>query len=399
MNELRPRILFISPQPYFERRGSPIRVSFNMLALSECGFDVDLLCLPFGEDHETPHVQVIRVGNLFGLRTIPIGPSIWKIPFGLKLWARARQLLRQHDYKAIHVVEDAGWIGVTLARKAGIKCVFERHSDPASYRKGWLRNSIMWLYGKVEAWVIRHADAVIGTGPGLVAQAQTQSPATPAYHIFDIPSSLAEPDSDRVTEVRAMLQQDPDEVLIAYVGSFAVYQGIDLLFAAIPPVVSRAVGVRFVIIGGTEEEITQRRTALGPAAEAVTFVGSVHPDDLPNYLAAADVLMSCRLSGTNTPLKLLDYLKAGRCIVAVDSEANRLILDESLAQFSQPNPTALADAILQLVEDRARRDALASAGRSLIDTTYNYAEFKSRLANVYSSLSAESERSASRRSA
>jgi glycosyltransferase involved in cell wall biosynthesis len=388
MSDNRPKILFITPQPYFQWRGSPIRVSFNMLALSESGYEVDLLCLPFGEEHQTPHVRVLRVGTIFGLRDIPIGPSIWKAFFSIKLWWRARQLVRENSYAFIHVVEDAGWLGVWLARRTGAKLIFEKHSDPASYRKGSLRNAVMWLYGVLEAFVIRRADAVIGTGPGLVAQARHLAPQTPAHHIFDIASSLKEPDLERVAARRADLQRSPDEVLIMYVGSFAVYQGIDLIFGAIPMVCADTPQARFVIIGGSSEEIATRREALGRAADAVTFAGKIHPDQLPDYLAAADVLLSTRISGNNTPLKLLDYLKAGRSILAVDSEANRLILDEKLALFTAPTVPGVAEGIRRLVREPVLRDQLASAGRALIDAHYNYAGFKQRLADVYRTLTA-----------
>ena len=388
MSTDRKRILFISPQPYFQWRGSPIRVGFNMLALSELGYDVDLLTLPFGEERETPGVRIIRVSNIFGLKDIPIGPSIWKVPFDAKLWWRARRLIKEQPYDVIHAVEDAGFIGVSLARMSKAKLVFEKHSDPKSYRKGALRNFVMWLYGKVEAFTIRHADAVIGTGPGLVEQAKRIAPDKPAHHIFDIPSSLAEPDPDRVETLRAQLRRKDDEVLITYVGSFAVYQGIELLFGSIPEVVRRAPRARFLIIGGTAEEIHERTEQLRAqqADQAVTFLGKVAPDDLPNYLAASDILLSSRIAGTNTPLKLLDYLKVGRCILATDNEANRQILDEESAFFVQPDEASFSEGLVAVVADAAVRERLASKGKELIRRTYNFEEFKRRLAGVYEAL-------------
>ena len=43
------RILFIASQPFFEKRGSPIRLGFDLLALSQLGYDVEFLTLPIGE--------------------------------------------------------------------------------------------------------------------------------------------------------------------------------------------------------------------------------------------------------------------------------------------------------------------------------------------------------------
>jgi len=385
------RILFISPQPFFQWRGSPIRVGFNMLALSQLGYEVDLLVLPFGEDREIPGVRILRVDNLFGLKNIPIGPSIWKVPFDFRLYRRARQLIREKPYDAIHAVEDAGFIGVFLARKSGAKLVFEKHSDPGSYRKKLLRNFVMWAYGKVEAFTIRHADAVIGTGPGLVEQALRMAPGKPCHHIFDIPSSLTEAEPSRVARIQGELRKNADEVLVTYVGSFAVYQGIELIFSSIPDVVRRVPNARFIIIGGTPDEIRERTEVLrGQGMEAsVTFLGKIPPDELPHYLAASDVLLSSRIAGTNTPLKLLDYLKAGRCILATDNEANRQILDDESAYFVQPSIESFGSGVAAVVQDAGLRERLARKGTSLIRETYNFGEFKRRLGQVYRNLAME----------
>ena len=388
MNSPRRRVLFISPQPYLQWRGSPIRVGFNLLALSELGYEVDLLTLPFGEDHPVERVRIVRVSNIFGLRDIPIGPSIWKVFFDAKLWLRARRLIRRRPYDVIHAVEDAGFIAVSLARYSRARLVFEKHSDPGSYRGGFFRDLVLRAYGLAEAYAIRRADAVIGTGPGLVEQAREIAPEKPVHHIFDIPSSLVEPDPERVRELKSSLRRREDEVLVTYVGSFAVYQGIELLFAAIPLIVRRYPRVRFVIIGGTPEEIADRKARLRTAGaeEAVSFPGKLPPDRLPDYLAASDLLLSPRIAGANTPLKLLDYLKAGCCILATDNPANRQILCDDSACFVLPDPEAFADGVCRLLDDTAERERLARQGRELIRQTYNFGEFKRRLGRVYASL-------------
>jgi glycosyltransferase involved in cell wall biosynthesis len=357
-----------------------------MQALSELGYEVDLLCLPFGHPKDFPGVRVLRVGRVPGLSDMPIGPSIWKIPFAFKLWYRARQLIKAQRYDVVHAVEDAGIISISLARLSRAKLIFEKHSDAGSYRKGWLRNLILAAYQRAEARAIRHADAVIGTGPGLVAQAKAISPNGKCFHIFDIPSSLTDPDPERVRALRSELKRMADDVLITYVGSFAVYQGIDLLFGAIRKVAAVKPEARFVIIGGNDREIEERRSSLGEAADKVVFLGKIPPDQLPDYLAASDMLLSSRIAGTNTPLKLLDYLKVGRCILATDNQANRLILNEKTAFFVQPNIESFVGGIIHLIDNPDLREQLARTGSQLVLDKYNYHEFKRLLSEVYAAV-------------
>jgi len=383
------RVLFISPQPFFQWRGSPIRVEFDLLALAEQGYEVDFLTLPVGAEKEIEGVRIIRVPNLFGVRSVPIGPSAVKAAFDVLLLFKGLGLAFRRRYDVVHGIEDAGFIGLIIAGLTRCKLVFEKHSDPRSYKKSFLRNAVMTAYAAVERFTVRHADAVIGTGPGLAAQVRAMNVGGQVHEICDIPSSLVAADPDRAARIRTSLKKQDAEVLIAYVGSFAVYQGVDLLFEAVPLVVADNPNARFVIIGGTPDEIRERTQWLADrnVEQAVSFLGKIPPDELPAYLAASDILLSPRIAGANTPLKILDYFKAGGAIVATDVEANRLLLDDDTAVLVRPEPKALAGGIGRAIGDRELRERLAENGRRQIDTKYNFKEFSRLLGECYRNLS------------
>ena len=382
---MKPKILFLVSQPFFQWRGSPIRVGFDLLALTELGYEVDLITLPVGEDRSIPGMNHFRAPNLLGIKNVPIGPSLAKALFDIIIFFQAFSLCQKNRYTAIHCVEDMGPFGVILSFIFRTRLVYEKHSDPGSHKKGFLKNLILSVYALAEKFTIHHADAVIGTGDGLAAQIKTLSPKGPVYSIFDIPSSLQEADPIATEKKRNDLLKHPNEILATYVGSFASYQGIDLLFEAIPLALEQNPKLRFVIIGGTPEEIKTRLAGLKEKRfqDQVTFPGKTPPDLLPNALSASDILLSPRLSGVNTPLKLLDYLKAGRAILAADTEANRLILNDSTALLSPPTAQDYAKGLLQLSQDKALREKISSQGRKLIDSTYNFPNFKSLLQNLY----------------
>lgn len=379
------RVLFLSPQPFFEWRGSPIRVGFDVRALAELGYEVDLLTMPVGMPHTIPGVRVLRVPNALRVRSLPIGPSPAKAALDVVMLLQAWRMAGHRRYAVIHGVEEAGAIALAVARRCGARVIFEKHSDPGSHRKGALRNLVLKAYARVEALTVRRADAVICTGEGLAAQVRASCARARVFHVPDIPSSLAEAAPDKVKAARARLCRRSGERLAMYVGSFAVYQGIDLLFEAIPRAVAQCPGVRFVIIGGTPEQVAGRRGQMAAAgcAEAVTFHDPVPPDELPSVLAAADLLLSPRLTGVNTPLKLLDYLKAGAAIVATDTPANRLILDERTACLTAPDATAFAAGIVRLAADESARRDLAERGRRLQRETFSYDVFKQGLRTCY----------------
>lgn len=380
-----PRVLLISSQPFFQWRGTPIRISFDARALANLGYEVDLLTLPVGLDISIPGVRVLRVPNIFRVREVSIGPSLVKAAFDVLLLFRALGMNLRRWYTVIHGFEDTGLIAWLIGRLCRRRVVFEKHSDPSSYRGGGLRNVIMSLYAAVERFTARHADAVICTGPGLVDQIRAVRADDRVYHIHDIPSSLAQADAARVETIRSELAEQPDDIVAMFVGSFAVYQGVDLLFAAIPDVLRANPRVRFAIIGGTPDEIAERRRELAgqDAADRVAFLGKVPPDELPSVLAAADILLSPRVAGVNTPLKILDYFKAGKAIVATDVQSNRLLLGDRSAVLVEPTPSAFGQGIARVAEDPELRARLGEEGRRLSVEQYGFDRFRERLAQCY----------------
>lgn len=380
----RKRVLFIASQPFFQWRGSPIRLGFDVKAIYENGYDVDFLTLPIGERKEVEGVNIYRAPNIFFAKKISIGPSVLKLAFDGVMFIQALFMIMRKRYHVIHGVEDCGFLAWFLARLCRAKAVFEKHSDSKSYKK----SLIIKLYAAVERFVMRHTDAVIGTGPGLVAQVAELNCGTPGYHISDIPSSLEEPSEEGTSKARAELLKAPDEIIATYVGSFAVYQGIELLFNSMPFALKACPKLRFVIIGGSDAEIEQWSNWLKEhgCLEQVSFIGKRAPDILPCYLAASDILLSPRIAGVNTPLKLLDYLKVSRGIVATDFEANRLILDESVALLADMTPEAFGAAVAELANNPELRKEKSEKCRALVDKTYNFNVFKQGLATCYADI-------------
>jgi glycosyltransferase involved in cell wall biosynthesis len=364
-------ILFISPQPYFQLRGSPIRVNHDVQALSKLGYKVDLLTLPIGEDIEIDGVNLIRIPNPLRIRHINIGPSISKLFFDFFLLIKALKLVSVKNYQVIHGVEDGGVIAAIVNWKYGIRCIYEKHSDLASHKNGLVTRMLLLAFKIVEKWTIRRADAIICTGKGLTSQVKMIKNHR-VYNIVDLPASFYQPSRDEIIRKRQILNLTNDEVLVTFVGSFAVYQGIDLLMETAKLTLQKSSRIRFLIIGGKPDEIDKCRQYFmnSPLAARIHFNGVINPEKVQISLSASDILLSTRLNGVNSPLKLIDYLKAGKPIVATDTSANRAVLDDGQAVFANPQVEDFSAAIISLVNDEKMRYNLGKRSLALYNEKY-----------------------------
>ena len=123
-------------------------MKFDVMALSESGYDVDLLTLPIGAEEPGLPARVIRVWNLFGSKQIAIGPSLLKLWFDVLLVAKGLFLVLKNDYAVIHGTEEAGAISFLLSRLCRAKIIYEKHSDTGSYKKPGksLKNNLLGAY-------------------------------------------------------------------------------------------------------------------------------------------------------------------------------------------------------------------------------------------------------------
>jgi glycosyltransferase involved in cell wall biosynthesis len=165
-----------------------------------------------------------------------------------------------------------------------------------------------------------------------------------------------------------------------YTGTFEAYQGLDLLFAAARAVLESYPDARFILAGGRADQIAAARLQADRAGvtNAVTFAGQRPAEEIPLFLDAADVLVSPRSTGTNTPLKIYQYLRSGRPIVATRLLTHTQVLNDDVAILTAATPEGFAAGIVSALSDRDRARAVGDRARELADTKYSYEAYLTR---------------------
>jgi glycosyltransferase involved in cell wall biosynthesis len=142
-------------------------------------------------------------------------------------------------------------------------------------------------------------------------------------------------------------------------------------------VVKQRKDVIFLLMGGNPDQVQRYRrqvNVLGLAAN-FRFAGLRSQSEVLAALRLAHVLVSPRINGTNTPLKIYSYLQSGKPIVATNSSSHRQVLSDSAALFVEAEPVAFASGILSLFDDPALADGLGATGRQVFRNKYSYEQF------------------------
>jgi glycosyltransferase involved in cell wall biosynthesis len=88
--------------------------------------------------------------------------------------------------------------------------------------------------------------------------------------------------------------------------------------------------------------------------------------------------VSPRSSGTNTPLKIYQYLRSGRPIVATRLLTHTQVLDDAVAYLSDATAAGFGAAILDALADPDRARAVGARARQLAETKYSYEAYLTR---------------------
>jgi len=373
----------IAPEPFFEPRGTPFSEFHRIRALVELGHTVDLVTYPFGKDVSIPGLRVFRSRRPPFVREVRIGPSLAKIPLDALLAITVVRRALGERYDAVHSHEEGSFIGVVLAAVLGVPHLYDMHSSlPQQLTNFAFSRSRMLrrVFEVLERFVIRRSRVVIVICPHLEETVRSIDRVVPTVLIENSPGSGDTPIAGSGQRIRQELELPATAPVVLYTGTFEAYQGLDLLFAAAAYVIARKPDVRFVLAGGRPEQIDAARADARAAglADAVIFAGQRPADEIPAFLDAADALVSPRSSGTNTPLKIYQYLRSGRPIVATRLLTHTQVLDDAVAYLSDATAEGFGAAILEALADPDRARAVGARARQLAETKYSYEAYLTR---------------------
>ncbi len=358
-------------------------------ALSQLSYEVDLLTYPMGRDVEIPGVRCLRTANPLGIRRVPIGFSLRKLMFDALLLPELVRRLATRQYACVHAVEEAAFLAVLLGRRFDVPVIYDMQSSLPEQLTKHMAFRLPFMQAalrRCERWLLRRADSVVSSS-GLARIVREQVPkARLREWEYASPLPLAGP--AEAEALRAELGIGPGRPVVLYSGTFESYQGLPELMAAIPRVLAEVPEATFVLVGATEPSggggtSFERGHVSLVRAGSLRVVKRQPRERIPAYLAMADVVVSPRAYGDNLPLKVFDYLGAGKPIVATDIPAHRSVLNEERALLTGTWSPDLARGIVRLLNDRELAARLGAAARAYSLERFGWFSFVRSVSELY----------------
>jgi starch synthase (maltosyl-transferring) len=347
-------------------QASPRRVAYVIGELGKGGAEYQLYELVRGLDRSRvlPRVFALSQGGYWAEPLRALGIDVTEVPSRRSLeWRRLRALRRALAAFRPHVLHSVLWSGNTYGRLAalglGIPVVIAAERNVVR-RPGWQRALERALDVVTDRYLVNSAAIVDELAErGRLPRVKMQV----IHNGIDL-GRLPPFDADRVAARRAA-GFDPGRRLVAQIGRLEPQKDYPTFLAAAARIAARTDDVDFLVVGegGLRRELEAETARLGLASR-VRFTGVRH--DVPTLLGGVDVLvLASRFEGL--PNVVIEAMAAGAVAVATDVGGTRelIVPGETGAIVPVGRADAIADAVLELLDDpgRARKAAVAARRR------------------------------------
>lgn len=387
------RVAVVAACPFPVPRGTPIRILRLAEAVAERGHEVHVATYHLGSGNVSPALKVHRIANVPGYRKLAPGPSPRKLLQADPALVRLlRRLLASQPFDVIHAHHVEGVAVAAAARWGGasrkIPLLFDAHTLLASelpYYSLGLPATVKVAFGRtLDRWLPRLAEHTACVTDTIRDRLVREAGADPA-RVTVVPNGIELAHFD---PARASPRRAADGPILIFTGNLAEYQGIGFMLEAFQHVVRRVPEAKLVIATDSSLDPYEARAAALGIRDRIITVASPSFDELPGLLAGADVAINPRTNCDGIPVKLLNYMAAGKPAVSFDSAAPGVTHGHTGWLAPSGDVRALADGIIALMRDKPRAQAMGAAARSYVVANCNWGNSAEICERIYLGLRA-----------
>jgi 1,2-diacylglycerol 3-alpha-glucosyltransferase len=390
-------IAMVAACPFPANHGTPAAIKEMSEELAQRGHSIRVVTYPLRHEIPITGVEIDRVAHVGSNREISVGPSYQRLAFDVLLVFKLFRVVRRYKVEVIHAHNYEGaLVGGFVGRFMGVPVIYNAINtmigELPSFNFIRPRALAIGLAKVLDYVVPRMADMIITDTEELrsfILDRGIDPARVITIHSGVRPEMFAAADGSRIRDRFAAA----DGPLIIYTGTFDDFQGLDYLMAAFKIVHERKPAASLLLVGSTinpAHSAKYERMATDLGFVSRVRMTSCTLDELPDFLAAADVAVVPRPESPGIPTKLLNYMAAGNAIVSFKQSATILQHRETALLVEPATAENFAQGILTLLDDPALAQRLRANVKSFVLGRFDWPSIAAKLETVYASLATKS---------
>jgi len=185
--------------------------------------------------------------------------------------------------------------------------------------------------------------------------------------------------------IRDKFKINPGEKIIVFVGSLRPVKGVEYLIEAFNIIKNKAPATKLFLVGdGEKKQSLEDLVRKNNLEKQVNFIGQVQNDDIPEYMAIADIFVLPSLS-EGFPGVILESMASGLSVVATKvGGLPELIKDGENGFLVEPkNPEQISEKVLLLLEDDKLREKISNNNKEKVKR-YSWENVIDKIEKIYS---------------
>jgi glycosyltransferase involved in cell wall biosynthesis len=383
----RLRIAMVAACPFPYPRGTPVRIYRMAQALSGLGQEVHVITYHLGQRGQASPFVTHRIPNLNFYKKMNPGPSLLKLlvvdPI---LTLKILSLYKKYKFDIIHAHHVEGFLSALPLRFLNdIPIIFDMHTLLSTELQYYFLNrheSRLKKVGRVfDVHLPKYADHVIGVTDEIKNNLITNHAIKPGK-ISVIPNGI---EFEHFSQVEAKREAHEKGVVLGFAGNFAQYQGIEIMLEALGILSQKDPQICLHLY--SNDSIDQHQPLIKKLNISSRIkVFSSDFAKLPEQLAQTDILLNPRPDGAGHPLKLLNYMAAGKPIVSFAGSGHFLTHGENAWIIKENSQQAFADGINHLAATRPIALKIGRTAKKFVEQNFSWRSRGEDIIKIYRNL-------------
>jgi glycosyltransferase involved in cell wall biosynthesis len=248
----------------------------------------------------------------------------------------------------------------------------------------FLNRILVFLIQKAEKMATRYSDRIVSVTPSIVFYLSTNFYCHPdKVEVIGngVDTKRFQPihNETLLGQWKERLGIAKGEMVIAFVGNLARWQGVDILIESAIRLLSRGEKVRLLIVGdGPIKKDLMRRVLESGLDKEFIFTGMMGYEDIPFLINLGNICVAPFIMGRNkktgvSPLKVFEYMACGKPVVSSRIEGLEFIEKECAGQLVEPDDAiSLAKALEDLLRSANKRIEMGRRGLEIAGEKFSW---------------------------